>query len=201
MIIRSRVVVPMDGPPIENGAVAIDGNTIVDVAGFDELRKRNSGDTLDLGEQILLPGLINAHCHLDYTMLGGAIPPQRSFTDWIRAINARKAALSEEDYLNSIAAGFAESKKFGTTTLVNLTAFPQLIQRMSRPPLRTWWCAEMIDVRERVRVREVAENLQGWVQSHPNGSADLVSRRTRLTPLPHNCILTHLKFRDIMMRF
>ena len=59
--------------------------------------KRGTRATLvDLGEQALLPGLINAHCHLDYTCLRGKIPPQKSFTDWIRAINAEKVgALAE----------------------------------------------------------------------------------------------------------
>ena len=167
MIIRSRVVVPMVGEPIENGAVAIAGNQIAGVGRFEEVKACHGGDVLDLGEQILLPGLINAHCHLDYTLLRGQIPPQKSFTDWIRAINAHKAALQEEDYLTAIAAGFAEAQKFGTTTLVNLEAFPELLPRLQRSPLRTWWCVEMIDVRRPVPVQEVAEHLCGWFQSHP----------------------------------
>ena len=92
MIIRARVVVTMDGAPIENGAVAVSGNRIVDVGRFDDIKTRNAGNTVDLGEQVLLPGLINAHCHLDYTCLRGKIPPQKSFTEWIRAINAEKAS-------------------------------------------------------------------------------------------------------------
>src|SRR5215813_8232092 len=61
MIIRTRTVVAMDGAPIENGAVAFSGNQIVDVGGFDDIKTRNTGEIVDLGEQILLPGLINAH--------------------------------------------------------------------------------------------------------------------------------------------
>lgn len=166
MIIRSRVVVPMVGEPIENGAIAIAGNQIAGVGQFKEIRASHGGEVLDLGEKILLPGLINAHCHLDYTMLRGKIPPQRSFTDWIRAINASKAALSEEEYIASIEAGLAEAQKFGTTALLNLEAFPELLPRMSRPPLRVWWCAEMIDIRKRMPVREVSENLREWFESH-----------------------------------
>ena len=137
----------MDGPPIENGAVATGGNRIIDVGTFDEVRSRNSDELVDLGDKALLPGLINAHCHLDYTGLRGKISPQKSFTDWIHAINAAKAKLSEQDYLTAIAEGFAEAKKFGTTTIANLEAFPELIAK-TRPPIRTWWFAELIDVRE-----------------------------------------------------
>src|SRR4051794_30037071 len=99
MILRARTVVTMDGPPIENGAVAISANRIDDVGKFHEIKRRNTGVINDLGEQALLPGLINAHCHLDYTCLAGSIPPQNSFTDWVRSINAQKANLSPEDYV------------------------------------------------------------------------------------------------------
>jgi len=156
MIVRARTVVTMDGPPIENGAVAVSGNRIVDVGRFDDIKTRNAGNTLDLGEQVLLPGLINAHCHLDYTCLRGKIPPQKSFTEWIRAINAEKATLAPKDYIASINEGFAEAKRFGTTTIANLTVFPELIPQI-QPPVRTCWFAELIDIRAPERANELVD--------------------------------------------
>jgi cytosine/adenosine deaminase-related metal-dependent hydrolase len=168
MIIRARVVVPMEGEPIQDGAVAVEANQIADAGRFQDLRRRHAGDVVDLGEQILLPGLINAHCHLDYTSLRGKIPPQPSFADWIRSINAHKAALSEIDYAESIAAGLAEARSFGTTSILNLEAFPELLPKISRPALRVWWCAEMIDVRQPVDVEAVAAGLRAWFSAHPD---------------------------------
>jgi aminodeoxyfutalosine deaminase len=186
VIIRARTIVTMDGQPIENGAVVVSGNqiddspsgslpsraarlcraapagSVVDVGKFDEVKARNAGEIVDLGEQALLPGLINAHCHLDYTCLRGKIPPPKTFADWIRAINAEKARLSPKDYLSSINEGFAEAKGFGTTTIANLTAFPGLIPQI-HAPIRTWWFAELIDVR---------------APKHVNDIVDLVRRRT-----------------------
>jgi aminodeoxyfutalosine deaminase len=157
MIIRAGTVVTMDGPPIENGAVAVSGGRITNVGKFSDISATNSGEQIvDLGEQALLPGLINAHCHLDYTCLRGKIPPSKSFTEWIRAINAEKANLSPEDYIRSINDGFAEAKRFGTTTLANLTGFPELVSRI-RSPIRTWWFAELIDVRELSRANEIVD--------------------------------------------
>ena len=156
MIIRARIVATMDGAPIENGAVAFSGNRIVDIGRFDDIKTRNAGNTVDLGEQVLLPGLINAHCHLDYTCLRGKIPPQKSFTDWIRAINAKKSELSPKDYVASINEGFEEAKRFGTTTIANLTAFPELISQV-QPPIRTCWFAELIDIRVPERTNELVD--------------------------------------------
>ena len=157
MIIRARIVVTMDQPPIENGAVAVSRERIVDVGGFPEVAKKYAGEeVLDLGEQALLPGLINAHCHLDYTCLRGKIRRQKSFTDWIRAINFEKAKLSPEDYVRSVNEGFVEAKRFGTTTIANLTAFPELVSRIEAP-IRTWWFAELIDVRDPRRADEIVD--------------------------------------------
>jgi len=146
MILRARTLVTMNGVPIDNGAVVIDGERIVDVGRFDEIIARHSGEILDLGEQALLPGLINAHCHLDYTSLRAKIPAQKTFTDWIRAIVLAKEKLSPHDYVASINEGFAEAKTFGTTAIVNLTAVPELIPKFAAP-IRTWWVPELIDIR------------------------------------------------------
>jgi len=167
MIIRARTVVTMDGAPIENGAVAVSENQIADVGKFDEIRARNAGEIVDLGDQALLPGLINAHCHLDYTRLRGKISPQKSFTDWIRAINTEKAKLLPKDYLASIDEGFAEAKRFGTTTIANLTAIPDLIPEISAP-IRTWWFAELIDVRAPERANELVDRAVESLRSAPN---------------------------------
>jgi len=157
MIIRAGTVVTMDGLPIDNGAVAVSGGRITNVGKFSDISATNSGEQIvDLGEQALLPGLINAHCHLDYTCLRGKIPPPKSFTEWIRAINAEKANLSPEDYIRSINDGFAEAKRFGTTTLANLTGFPELIRRI-KSLVRTWWFAELIDVGDPSRANEVVD--------------------------------------------
>jgi len=173
MIIRARVIVTMDGPPIENGAVAVSGNRIIDVGKFPEISARHSGQQLiDLGEQALLPGLINAHCHLDYTCLRGQIPPKKSFADWIRSINAEKAKLSAQDYLASITEGFAEAKRFGTTTIANLTAFPELIPQVASS-IRTWWFAELIDVRSPERANELVDRAIGALKQARDSSGGI----------------------------
>src|SRR6478609_3088773 len=154
MIIRARTVVPIDGDPIDNGAIAVAGDTIKDVGRFDEVRRRQTDEVLDLGDNTLLPGLINAHCHLDYTMLRGKIPAGGSFAAWIQAINAEKATLNAQDYIASINAGFAEALRFGTTTIANLTAFAELVPAI-KAPIRTWWFAELIDVRNPERAEQI----------------------------------------------
>ena len=110
---------------------------------------------LDLGEQVLLPGLINAHCHLDYTMMRGAIARPKRFAAWVQRINALKRSLDNEDYLEGIHHGFAELKKWGTTAVCNIEAFPELMSHLDPSPIRTWWFYEMIDIRHRLTTDDV----------------------------------------------
>jgi cytosine/adenosine deaminase-related metal-dependent hydrolase len=201
IIIRAATVVTMDGPPILGGAVRVDGNRIVEVA------PEISGDrVVDLADHVLLPGLINTHCHLDYTVLRGKIPPLVSFADWIRAINAEKAKLTADDYLHSIAEGAAEAQRFGTTSLVNLEAFPDLAGRVQPMPLRTWWCAELIDINASGQIEQViadamaklasAKNVRGGIGLAPHApftaSRQLYKRCLEMAGRENLLLITHL---------
>jgi cytosine/adenosine deaminase-related metal-dependent hydrolase len=163
----------MDGAPIKDGAVHVHRDRIVEVGKFSELAALSrtieaKDEVVDLGENSLLPGLINAHCHLDYTCLRGRIPQQNSFTNWIRAINAEKAKLAPSDYLRSIADGVGEARRFGTSSIVNLEAFPELIAQVPPTPLRIWWCAELIDVKAPKNIGEIASRAVRNLKSIPD---------------------------------
>ena len=88
LILRSRLVIPISRPPIDNGVVVIKGSRITAVGSSVALPPEAGTTVRDLGESILLPGLINCHCHLDYTDMAGLLPSQKPFTDWIRAMIA-----------------------------------------------------------------------------------------------------------------
>jgi cytosine/adenosine deaminase-related metal-dependent hydrolase len=158
----------MDGPTLDDGAVIVEADRILDVGRTGEILARHTGPVTDLGAVTLLPGLINAHCHLDFTVLRGAIPPQRSFAEWILQINGRRRELSDDDFLASIASGFAEARRWGTTTIANVESMPSLLDRMAPPPLRTWWFAELIDVRPRLSPAEMVADALGSFRGKEN---------------------------------
>ena len=165
MILRARTVIPVTGAPIADGAIVVSGNTITAVGPFAEIRAAHSGEVTDLGERMLLPGLVNAHCHLDYTMMRRAIQPQRSFTGWIERINALKRSLGPDEYRAAIVRGFSELERWGTTTVANIESFPELLTDPPASPLRTWWFLEMIDVRHQVPSEEVSGGMLAFFES------------------------------------
>src|SRR5690348_6885046 len=125
MILRSRVVLPISRPPIEDGAVTISGNRIVQVGPWKDFRAFASEDAVDLGDSILMPGLINAHCHLDYTDMSGLMPPQKKFTDWIRLMLAAKSEWNYSEFALSWIRGAHMLTRTGTTTVVDFEAVPE----------------------------------------------------------------------------
>jgi cytosine/adenosine deaminase-related metal-dependent hydrolase len=167
MILRARHVLPMDQPPIEDGAVAIEGDTIVAVGTHAEIRAAHTGDVRDLGERVLAPGLINAHCHLDYTRLRGEVEWRGSFTEWILQLVAAKQLHPDKEYVGAIKMGLDMLARTGTTTVVNIESFPGLIDQVLPTTLRVWWCIELIDLNRDAEARETVAGALGFIAAHP----------------------------------
>lgn len=155
MLLRARVVLPVSGPPIENGAVSVAGNRIAKVGRWVDLRQE-LGPSQDLGDVILLPGLVNAHCHLDYTAMAGMLPPPRSFPDWIKSLLSIKSHWSYADYAQSWIAGSGMLVRSGTTTVADIEAVPELLPEVwTSTPLRVISFLEMTGVRSRRPADEI----------------------------------------------
>src|SRR5271156_6527634 len=101
MLYLADIVLPICSSPIQRGAVRVEGSQISAVGVASEVLPLPGEAVTDLGACTLLPGLINAHCHLDYTRFKGTIAPKQSFTEWIKNINALRRSFGTQDYLES----------------------------------------------------------------------------------------------------
>jgi cytosine/adenosine deaminase-related metal-dependent hydrolase len=168
MIIRARYVLPMDQTPIDDGAVVVEGDKIVAVGKTSEIRAAHAGEVRDLGDRVLAPGLINAHCHLDYTRLRGEVEWRGSFTGWILQLVVAKQLHTEKEFAGAIPRGLEMLAKSGTTTVVNIESFPGLIDQVPPTKLRVWWCLELIDFNRTAEAKAVADSAMEFIAAHPN---------------------------------
>lgn len=79
-------VVPVSSPVIGDGAVAVAGGRIAAVGPLSALRANFAGAREEQCQGVLLPGLVNAHIHLELSVYSH-LPqprPEESFCDWIR---------------------------------------------------------------------------------------------------------------------
>ena len=167
MLYLTDSVLPISSPPLTRGAVRVEGAEIVAVGPASELRAQPGEAVTDLGASTLLPGLINAHCHLDFTRFKGALSAKQGFTEWIKTINALRRSFTTQDYIDAIAEGFKMLAQGGTTTVANIEAFPELLPHLPVPPLRTWWFLELIDVRSRINEDETLLGALSFFEKHP----------------------------------
>jgi cytosine/adenosine deaminase-related metal-dependent hydrolase len=150
MILRARTILPVSRPPVENGAVVVSGNEIRAAGPWPDLPGREAEKVLDLGEVILLPGLVNAHCHLDYTDMAGEFLPPESFTDWIKLITAAKGGWTYTDFAQSWLNGAQMLVRNGATTVADFENVPELLPEVwSATPLRVFSFLEMTGVKSR----------------------------------------------------
>src|SRR5262245_13943399 len=117
-----------------------------------------------------MPGLINAHCHLDYTHMAGQFLPPKVFTDWLKSITSTKAGWSFSDYAASWLAGAQMLLRTGTTTVADIESVPQLLPEIwDSTPLRIFSFLEMIGITQRrppgAVLREAVE--KGSKLEHP----------------------------------
>jgi aminodeoxyfutalosine deaminase len=179
MILRARVILPVAAPPIEDGAIVVAGHKIVSVGRWPDLSRRAPRITrhqlVDLGDVIVLPGLINAHCHLDYTDMAGMLPPPRTFTDWIGAITALKGAWSYTEFAESWLHGAHQLLKTGTTTVADFESVPELLPEVwESTPLRVFSFLELTGVRSRRRPALILSDAVAKIESlknHPRNRA------------------------------
>ncbi|MCA9263798.1 MAG: hypothetical protein KDA60_08100, partial [Planctomycetales bacterium] len=89
-VVRARYVVPMVGPPLENGWVLVQGERILEV-GRGTQQVPGHCSISDQGDVALLPALVNAHTHLEFSDRLTPYPrTDESFTAWLRQVIAAR---------------------------------------------------------------------------------------------------------------
>ena len=166
MLLRARIVLPVSQPPIADGFVRMAGDRITEVGTWADLADSSGAE--DLGEVILMPGLVNAHCHLDYTDFIGAIPPQKSFTDWINALVDLKRDVDDAAHCQSWLRGARQSLRHGVTTLGNIeTRWNHLPQLWRQTPLRFVSFLELIVLRAESDSKKALLEAMNWAREDP----------------------------------
>ncbi len=114
-------MLPIAADPIPNSWVALDRGRIV------ALGRPNDGGgagVVDLGHAAIVPGLVNAHTHLELSYLRDSIAPAGQFLDWIRAVMARRKEFpdpADPRILEGVREGIREARATGTALLGDIS--------------------------------------------------------------------------------
>jgi aminodeoxyfutalosine deaminase len=199
-------ILPISGPPVRDGWIAVDRDRVVaygpaggSALGSDPMRE------IDLGQVVIMPGLVNAHTHLELSYLRGQVPGEASFVAWIRAVMAARRQYPDPNapaILDAVDQGIAEALRSGTAIVGDISNTLVTFDRVARSPLAAVIFYELIGFRapdpeavvaratQRIAALSPTDRVRVSLAAHaPYSVAPLVLRAIRLA-LDHNPFAT-----------
>lgn len=181
---HARWVLPVSAPPIRDATVAVDGSLISYVG---PRSGAPPGEDRDLGESLLMPGLVNAHTHLELTVFRGMLDGL-PFREWIvRLQRAKTEMMTRERYLDSALLGIAEGLRAGITTYADTCDSGVALEAMRTMGVRGIMYQEVFcPSPDPMRVSEAAAALAAKLTALDPLETDL--RRVGISPhAPYTC--------------
>ena len=136
LIIRAAWVLPMDGSrePLTDAAVAIRQGRISAIGSAAEVMARHSAQqTIHLAERVVLPGLVNAHCHSAMTLLRGSSEDTHLQTWLTKQIWPLEAEWVDDTFVrDGVRLAMAEMIKAGITCFADMYYFPEISAEEAR---------------------------------------------------------------------
>lgn len=119
---RAAWLVPVSQPPIRDAWLRTEGGRIV-AFGHSRPGDFTAPDEIDLGDCAILPGLVNAHTHLELSWMRGRLPEATDFTQWIRSLLEirGRVPLESVNVSNAIAQAVEEARAFGTALIGDIS--------------------------------------------------------------------------------
>ncbi|PIQ96314.1 MAG: hypothetical protein COV67_10170 [Nitrospinae bacterium CG11_big_fil_rev_8_21_14_0_20_56_8] len=175
--IRAGAILDPGDPPVERATLTVEAGRLVAV------EREGEGDPrlplVDLSDHLLLPGFVNAHCHLSLSVLENRVSRQERFTGWVRDLLAENERISFAERVEAFRRGADTLTNSGVTLLGDYVSHPELFPEYSTLPFRSVLFLETLGFRGEV-CREVCERVRGLLMDH--GSK---GDRFRLGIAPH----------------
>ncbi|MCO6455116.1 MAG: amidohydrolase family protein [Pirellulaceae bacterium] len=169
--LRARWVFPVDQPPLRDGLLTIQGDTILSIGRNDSGRPPR-----DLGCVALLPGLVNAHTHLEFSTLSEPLgAPGTRLPDWIGLVVAWRRQVLEEaadaaaERLAAVLQGLDECRRCGVTCVGEIATGPWDLRAYSASPPGGTVFHELLGLAEE-RIQPLLEQARRHLDANLSGN-------------------------------
>jgi len=138
-ILTAEHILPISSEPIEQGAVAVEGDSIAEVGTLSSLRQQfPEAGIEDFGVAAILPGFVNCHSHLEITAMRGFLDSvEEDFTSWLIKVNGARASMTDDEIKIAAVAGAIEGARAGVTCFGDIGRFgAAVIEALKRVGLR-----------------------------------------------------------------
>ncbi len=118
-IIHADWVLPGDSEPLRDAAVVVDDDGVVAHVGA--IDARLSSLPIERIRGLVMPGLVNAHTHLELSALRGRVPGGGGFLPWVERLIGARVELAPDEEEAGIEAAVAELRALGTVAVGEVT--------------------------------------------------------------------------------
>jgi cytosine/adenosine deaminase-related metal-dependent hydrolase len=171
-------LVTMSGEDYEKGELIIDRGRIVEARS--EIRDSFDGITHDWSDCLILPGFVNAHCHLSLSGLQGKVQRKERFIDWIESVVKENAILSWNDRVDAFHREAKTLIESGVTALGDYFSYPELLVEYQALPFRQVLFLETLGFQSSL-AEEKIHAVEDLMQTHPTKADSPI----RLAVAPH----------------
>jgi cytosine/adenosine deaminase-related metal-dependent hydrolase len=186
--VHADAIVTGDADVLRDGAAIVDARgEVVDVGPAAEVVPRHGGVRVERVRGVVLPGLVNAHTHLELSALRGQVPGGAGFVPWVEHLIGQRAEVSPEDDADAIERAVAELDAFGTVAVGEVTNSLAAVRALARRGFVGCIFHEVFGVERAPLERRVAD-LPSMIDERVGGwpSADLA-----YAPTAHTLYTTH----------
>jgi cytosine/adenosine deaminase-related metal-dependent hydrolase len=118
IVYAAKHLLPVASTPIQNGAVAVHEGRIVAVGRRkDVVKLHGSAEVRDLGDTVIIPGLVNAHTHLELSFMNGEPPAGGAFMTWLADLVTRRPGIDAGVAREAAAGAVASMVSRGTVAV------------------------------------------------------------------------------------
>ena len=132
---HARWLLPIVSPPIERGWVEVEGGVVRAVGDGKPPRSDSVTHDVDLGRACVLPGLVNAHTHLELSAQRGSVPPARSMPAWAAALMRRLECERPGERIQAIYGAIDETYRAGTALVGDVANTPDSARALEAGPV------------------------------------------------------------------
>lgn len=132
MLLSAAYILPIGMPAVPAGKIRVQGSTMTELG--TQLNPLPGETVIELPQHVLLPGLINAHTHLDLSNTAGPLPQPTTYRDWVEAIIAVRQQFSADDLRSGMALATAQLLRSGVTTIGDYVGDLRIMPLLSASP-------------------------------------------------------------------
>jgi cytosine/adenosine deaminase-related metal-dependent hydrolase len=140
MIFQADRLLTPGKPPLENGWLRVENGRITEIGSGSP----PPGPSRRFDGCTLLPGLINAHCHLELTSLENQLQPGKIFPEWVKDLQGAAAEWTLPNYRTAAEDGIRRLLRGGCTTVLDVGNTGEALKALSTAPLRAFACIEAL---------------------------------------------------------